>query len=81
MATSDNKVLKMHVRNIRGGRLNMILNFQAIVGTKTLKVEGVGYNVKGHQGIKKYIGDIVSTIIKNVLHFTFFQTEGHWEVW
>ncbi len=83
MATSDNKVLKMHVKNIRGIRLDMIFYFQAIGGTKTLNqiIEGVGYNVKGHQGTKKYIGDIVGTMLKNVLHFTFFQTKGHWEVW
>lgn len=50
MATSDNKVLKMHVRNIRGARLDMIFYFRAIGGTKTLRVEDVGYNVGGHQG-------------------------------
>jgi hypothetical protein len=81
MATSDNKVLKMHVRNIRGAKLDMIFYFQAIGGTKTLRVESVGCNVKGHQGIKEYIGDIVGTMFKNVLHVTIFQTKDHWEVW
>ncbi len=81
MATSDNNVLKVHVTNIRGARLDMIFYFRAIGGTKTLRVESVGYNVKGHQGIKKYIGNIVGTMFKNVLHFTFFQIKSHWEVW
>jgi len=78
---SDNKVLKMHVRNIRGAKLDMIFNFQTTKGTKTLRFEGVGYKVRGHLGTKKYINDIVGTMFKNVLHFTFFQTKGHWEVW
>ncbi len=81
MATTDNHVLKMHVRNIRGVRLDMIFYFQSTRGTKTLRVEGVVYDVRRHQGTKKYIGDIVGTMLKNVLHFTFFQTKGHWEVW
>jgi hypothetical protein len=59
----------------------MIFDFQAIGGTKMLRVEGIGYNVKGHQSAKKYIGDIVGTMLKNALHFTFFQTKGQWEIW
>jgi len=30
---------------------------------------------------KKYIWDIVSTIVENVLYFIFFQTRGHKETW
>jgi hypothetical protein len=43
-------VLKRHAKNIRGVKLDMIFFFfGAIGGTKMLKVEGVGYNVEGHQ--------------------------------
>jgi hypothetical protein len=42
-------VLKKCVGNAKGVKLNMkILCFQAIGGIKTLKIEGIGYNVGGH---------------------------------
>jgi hypothetical protein len=42
-----------------------------------LKVEGVGYNVRGHP--KENIGDIVWPKVKNILYF--IQTKGCWEAW
>jgi hypothetical protein len=41
-------VLKRHARNIMGVRLNMKFSFWQIVGTKTLRVEDIGYNVERH---------------------------------
>jgi hypothetical protein len=41
-------VLKRHARNTKGVRLNMKISFWPIVGTKTLRVEDVGYNVERH---------------------------------
>jgi hypothetical protein len=42
-------MLKRHVGNSKGVKLNMkIFFFQAIEDIKTLKIEGVGYNVGGH---------------------------------
>ncbi len=37
MATSDNKVLKMHVRNIRGVKLDMIYLFSNNRGHKNVE--------------------------------------------
>ncbi len=42
-----------------------------------MKVEGVGYNVRGHT--KKNIRDIVGPRVKNILYF--IQTKGCWEAW
>jgi len=43
------RVLKKCIGNAKGVKLNMkILCFQAIGGIKTLKIEGIGYNVGGH---------------------------------
>jgi hypothetical protein len=42
-------VLKRHIGNTKGVKLNMkIFFFQAIKGIKTLKIEGIGYNVEEH---------------------------------
>jgi hypothetical protein len=42
-------LLKRHVGNTKGVKLNMkIFFFQEIEGIKTLKIEGIGYNVGGH---------------------------------
>jgi thiamine pyrophosphokinase len=43
------RVLKRGIGKTKGVKLNMkILFFQAIEGIKTLKIEGIGYNVGGH---------------------------------
>jgi hypothetical protein len=42
-------MLKKHVGNIKHVKLNMKNFFsQAIESIKTLKIEGIGYNVRGH---------------------------------
>jgi hypothetical protein len=42
-------VLKNTLENTNGVKLNMKkFFFQAIEGIKTLKIEGIGYNVRGH---------------------------------
>jgi hypothetical protein len=42
-------MLKRHVGNTNGVKLNMkIFFFQPIEHIKTLKIEGIGYNVGGH---------------------------------
>jgi hypothetical protein len=42
-------VLKRHIGNTKGVKLNMkIFFFHAIEGIKTLKIEGIGYNVEEH---------------------------------
>jgi hypothetical protein len=42
-------VLKRHARNTKDVRLNMKFSFWPIVGIKTLRVEGIGYNVERHK--------------------------------
>ncbi len=47
-------LLKRHVGNTKGVKLNMkIFFFQEIEGIKTLKIEGIGYNVGGHWKIHR----------------------------
>jgi hypothetical protein len=42
-------VLKKHVENTKGVKLNMkFFFFQTIENIKTLKIEGIKYNVGGH---------------------------------
>jgi hypothetical protein len=42
-------VSKRHIENTKGVKLNMkIFFFQAIESIKTLKIEGIGYNVEEH---------------------------------
>ncbi len=42
-------MLKKHVGNTKGVKLNMIFFFfQAIESIKKLKIESIGYNVGGH---------------------------------
>jgi hypothetical protein len=52
MAINDNKVFwKRHIGNTRGHYVERDLKKKkAIGGTEMLNVEGVRYNVRGHQG-------------------------------
>jgi len=44
-------VSKRHVGNAKGVKLNMkIFFYQTIESIKTLKIEGIGYNVGPHNG-------------------------------
>ncbi len=47
-------VLNKHIGNIKDVKLNMKIFFsQTIEGIKTLKIEGIGYNVGGHWKIHR----------------------------
>jgi hypothetical protein len=43
-------VSKRYARNTKSTRLDMNFYFETIGGTKKLRIEGLGYNVKRHQG-------------------------------
>jgi hypothetical protein len=60
-------MLKRHIGNTKGIKLNMkIFFFQTIKCIKTLKVEGIGYNVR--EDIEKYIKNVVSFKVGNILY-------------
>jgi hypothetical protein len=49
MTTRNNRGVEKHIGNTKGVNLNMKnFFFHAIEGIKTLKIEGIGYNVGRH---------------------------------
>ncbi len=63
-------VLKRHVGNTKGVKLNMIfLSFQAIEGIKTLKIECIEHML---EDIEKYIWDVVGFRVENILYLYIF---------
>jgi hypothetical protein len=61
-------MLKKHVQNTRDTRLNMKIFF--FNNTKMLKVKSVEYDVKN---TKKYIENVLSTKVKNILYYIYFK--------
>ncbi len=62
---------KRHVENAKGVKLNTkIFFYQAIENIKTLKIEGIGYIVEGHQ--EKYTTVIMDIKVENILYFKYF---------
>ncbi len=60
---------KRVVRNTKGIKLKMRNFFQAIEGTKTLKVEIIDAMLKDAKGTNKYMEDILGTKVENNLYF------------
>jgi hypothetical protein len=56
------------VWNTKVNSLDMKIFIWPIGGTEALRVEGIVYNVKGHQ---KHIGNVASTKIKILLHLIY----------
>ncbi len=67
----------MHVRDTKALGWTKKIPLWAIRDTKKLRVEGLIYNVKGHQGHKTYIRDITSTRVKNVYIFKLGVVRKH----
>jgi hypothetical protein len=67
MVTNINQGVKRHIGNTKCARLDIKILFLT-----NMKVEGVGYNIGGHQ---KYIRDVAGII----LYYITFWTRGRWE--
>jgi hypothetical protein len=71
-------VLKRHVGNTKGVKLNMkFFSFQIIENIKTLKIECIEHSVRRHE---KYIRDVVGFRVENILYLYIFKTKDHWEI-
>jgi hypothetical protein len=63
---NNNMVLERHIETLGSlGSVHDFFLFWAIRGTKMLRVEGIGYNVGGHQ---KYIENVVGIRDKSIIY-------------
>jgi hypothetical protein len=66
ITTNNNMVWERHIETLRAlGSIHDFFLFCVIRGTKMLRVEGIGYNVGGHQ---KYIKGLVGIRDKSIIY-------------